>query len=344
MLVSEFDYHLPQELIAQEPAPERDRSRLLVLERSSGKLYDAWFSDIGQWLTAGDLLVLNDTRVIPARLFGRLRTGGRAELLLLRNVRPGEWAALARPARKLKPGATVCLDGFVATVIECRPDGVRIVRFEPGNVRELLATQGELALPPYIRKKCTMPERYQTVYARKDGAVAAPTAGLHFTTELLVRLRAQGVETAFVTLHAGLGTFRPVKVATVEEHTMYPEEFELSEDAAAAVNSALEQGRRVVCVGTTTVRVLEEVAEVIHGVKGSRVRVKPGLGETNLFIYPGYLWKVTGALVTNFHLPKSTLLMLVSAFAGHRNVLAAYEHAVRKRYRFYSFGDAMFIV
>lgn len=340
MLVSDFDYELPAELIAQKPAAERDRSRLLVVERASGRLTDASFPDIRRWLRPGDLLVVNDTRVIPARILGRLSTGGRLEFLLLRCLEPGIWEVLTRPARKAKVGVRVSFGNSEALVRERKPDGVRLVQFEPPDVTRLLEEQGELALPPYIREKCETPERYQTVYARIDGAVAAPTAGLHFTSGLLAGLKQDGVEVVEVTLHAGLGTFRPVKTATVEEHTMHPEEFELSPEAADRVNKTLGDGRRVVAVGTTTVRVLE--SQAVKEDPGFRVRsVK---GETDLFIYPGHEWRVTGAMLTNFHLPKSTLLMLVSAFAGLDLMMKAYRHAIAERYRFYSFGDSMLIV
>jgi S-adenosylmethionine:tRNA ribosyltransferase-isomerase len=338
MRVADFDYELPPELVAQDPVEPRDASRMLVLERDTGRLHDAWFRDIGQWLRAGDLLVLNNTRVIPARLFGRLPTGGVVELLLLREVEAGTWEVLSRPARKARPGTVLTLGRFRAEVLERKPDGVRLVRFEPADVAALLAEQGQVALPPYIRKQCEDPGRYQTVYAQVPGAVAAPTAGLHFTPEMLERLKRQGVETGFLTLHAGLGTFRPVKAEQVEEHAMHPEEFELPVSTAESVNRALAGGRRVVCVGTTTVRVLEAQAEKETG------RIRAGQGRTNLYIYPGYEWRVCGAMLTNFHLPRSTLLMLVAAFAGRERVLAAYRHAIEQRYRFYSFGDAMLIV
>jgi S-adenosylmethionine:tRNA ribosyltransferase-isomerase len=355
MLVADFDYNLPRELSAQQPLPRRDASGMLVLERSTGKVHDAMFSDIAQWLRAGDLLVLNNTKVIPARVFGRLPTGGRVELLLLRQVELGTWEALSRPSRKARPGVVLEFGSHRATVVERKPDGIRLVRFDPPDVSTLQESHGEVALPPYIKEKCWDYGRYQTVFAQVDGAIAAPTAGLHFTPELLGALGRAGVETAFVTLHAGLGTFRPVKVENVEEHSMHPEEFELSKDAAAQVNRALAEGRRVVCVGTTTVRVLEgqafEESPKFEGrmsnggektVGGWRVRA--GKGQTNLYVYRGYEWKVVGALLTNFHLPKSTLLMLVSAFAGREAILAAYQHAIAQRYRFYSFGDAMLIV
>jgi len=349
MLVADFDYDLPKELIAQQPLARRDASRMLVLERSTGKVHDAMFTDIGQWLRDGDLLVLNNTRVIPARVFGKLPTGGTVELLLLRQVEPGTWEALSRPSRKARPRAVLLFGSHRATIVERKPEGIRVVRFDPSDVSTLQQSRGEVALPPYIKEKCGDYARYQTVFAQVDGAIAAPTAGLHFTTEMLRALGHAGVGTAFVTLHAGLGTFRPVKAENVEEHTMHPEEFELSEATAGQVNRALAEGRRVVCVGTTTVRVLEGRAFEESPKDEARSpnagwRVKAGKGQTNLYIYPGYGWKVVGALLTNFHLPKSTLLMLVSAFAGREAVLAAYQHAIEQRYRFYSFGDAMLIL
>jgi S-adenosylmethionine:tRNA ribosyltransferase-isomerase len=367
MLVADFDYDLPKELIAQQPLARRDASRMLVLERATGKVQDAVFSDIGQWLRKGDLLVLNNTRVIPARIFGKLPTGGMLELLLLREVEPGTWEALSRPSRRARPGATVQFGSHTATIVERKPEGMRVVRFDPSDISDMQQASGEVALPPYIKEKCGDYARYQTVFAQVDGAIAAPTAGLHFTPELLGALGQAGVETAIVTLHAGLGTFRPVKAENVEEHTMHPEEFELSEVAAGQANRALAEGRRIVCVGTTTVRVLEGQARELtkdecrmsNGERqnqespesnvqspcaASRWRVKAGKGQTNLYVYPGYEWRVVGALLTNFHLPKSTLLMLVSAFAGREAMLAAYQHAIEQRYRFYSFGDAMLIV
>ncbi len=341
MEISEFDYHLPRELIAQRAVEPRDAARLLVLDRKTGAIYDARFYEIGNWLVPGDLLVLNDTRVLPARVFGKLSSGGKMEFLLLRRIDDaGTWEVLTRPARKARPGTVVDFDGYQAEVLERKPEGVRVVRWTPGDITPLLEKKGEYALPPYIRERSEKPERYQTVFARMPGAVAAPTAGLHFTPELLQRLCAQGIEVATITLHAGLGTFRPVKVEKVEEHRMYPEEFEITELTAARINQALAEKRRVVCVGTTTVRALEAQAERT----GAGVQVEPGRGETDLYIYPGYEWKVTGALITNFHLPKSTLLLLVCAFAGRDLIMKAYEHAIAERYRFYSFGDAMLIV
>jgi S-adenosylmethionine:tRNA ribosyltransferase-isomerase len=340
MLVADFDYHLPSELIAQHPAQERDRSRLLVLERANRSIHDALFTDILDWLTPEDVLVINNTRVIPARVYGRLQTGGRLELLLLRQLEPGVWEALSRPARKARPGTQVAFDGFRAEVLKRRPEGMRVVRFEPQDISPLLKEHGELALPPYIREQCREPERYQTVYSRFEGAVAAPTAGLHFTPELLDKVRAKGCGIVEVTLHAGLGTFRPVKAETVEEHSMHPEEFELTAEAARRLSEAAAAGRRIVCVGTTSVRVVEGQARQA----GDGWRLEPFRGQTDLYVHPGYEWKICGALLTNFHLPRSTLLMLVSSFAGRELVLRAYEHAIAERYRFYSFGDAMLIV
>ncbi|OYD15003.1 tRNA preQ1(34) S-adenosylmethionine ribosyltransferase-isomerase QueA [candidate division WOR-3 bacterium JGI_Cruoil_03_51_56] len=340
MLVSDFDYELPRELIAQHPTPRRDMSRLLVLERGTGRLHDCVFTDIREWLSPNDLLVINNTRVIPARIYGRLPTGGKLEFLLLREVNPGVWEALSRPARKARPGVVVSFGDYKAEVLERKPAGMRVVEFEPADVRRLFREQGELALPPYIREKCEEPERYQTVFAEVDGAVAAPTAGLHFTPGFIDALKKDGVEFVTVTLHTGLGTFRPVKAETVEGHTMHPEEFELSRDAAENLNAGLAHGKRVMCVGTTSVRVVENQAEKTR----DGWHIRKGKGNTGLYIYPGYEWRVTGAILTNFHLPKSTLIMLVSAFAGREHIMAAYRHAIEAHYRFYSFGDAMLIV
>ncbi len=340
MLINEFDYHLPSELIAQEPIEPRDASKLLVVNRKDGSLYDACFYEIENWFYPGDLLVLNNTKVIPARIFGKLTNESRIELLLLRHIGAGEWEVLIRPAKKAKPNTGVYFKGYKALILETRPDGIRIVRFSPEDVKQLLIESGELAIPPYIRKKPNNPERYQTVYAERDGAVAAPTAGLHFTPELINRLSQKGVQFAYITLHASLGTFRPIKVDRVECHKMHAEEFELPEDVADKINQAIREKRRVIVVGTTTVRVLESQAEkTISG-----VTVKPQSGETDLYIYPGYEWKVVNGLITNFHLPKSTLLLLVCAFGGKELIMKAYQHAIVNRYRFYSFGDAMLII
>lgn len=340
MRIKDFDYHLPKELIAQEPIEPRDASRLLILDRKTGTLRETLFNEIGNWFMPGDLLVLNDTRVIPARVFGKLPTGGRIEFLLLSSTQSGVWEVLTRPSRKARIGTVVEFNSFRAEILNKKNEGIRVVRFEPDDIDSLLKEKGELALPPYIKQKLSDPERYQTIFARIPGAVAAPTAGLHFTTELLEALARKGIEFALVTLHASLGTFRPVKVEEVEKHSMHPEEFELSSESAVLINRALKEDRRVVCVGTTTVRVLE--SQAVH--LGNSYQVKPGRGKTDLYIYPGYEWKVTGALITNFHLPKSTLLLLVAAFASRDLIIKAYEYAIARKFRFYSFGDAMLIV
>ena len=363
---SDFDYDLPESFIAQTPIEPRDSSRLLVLHRETGKIEHRIFREIGEYLHPNDVLVLNQTRVIPARLYARKASGGRVELLLLRRRDATSWEALAG-GKGLSVGKNVRVEnGPQAEIVEVLNGSQRLIRFEE-PIEPFFPKAGNVPLPPYIHEKLADPERYQTVYAHEPGSAAAPTAGLHFTPEALGSLGQSGVEKAIVTLHASLGTFRPVKAENVEEHTMHPEEFELSEVAAGQVNRALAEGRRVVCVGTTTVRVLEGQARELTndecrmsnverpnpGGLESRVqspksggvwRVRPGRGQTDLYIYPGYEWKVVGALLTNFHLPKSTLLMLVSAFAGREAVLAAYRHAIEQKYRFYSFGDAMLVV
>jgi S-adenosylmethionine:tRNA ribosyltransferase-isomerase len=342
MRVSEFDYYLPKELIAKFPAEPRDSSRLLLLNRKSGEVEHRLFRDIVDYLREGDLLVLNDTKVIPARLYGRLPTGGKVELLLVRQVKPAVWEVMARPARKLKPGRELHFEGGLrGKVLEYRPEGKRLVEFylpEGRDFMELLSEIGHVPLPPYVEREERPEDRekYQTVFARKEGSVAAPTAGLHFTKELLKKLESKGVIIRWVTLHVGPGTFKPVKVENVEEHQMDYESYTVPEETALEVNRAKEEGRRVIAVGTTVVRTLESAAE-------KPGKVKSGEGITNLFIYPGYKFKVVDALVTNFHLPRSTLLMLVCAFAGKEKVLNAYREAVERGYRFYSFGDAMFI-
>jgi S-adenosylmethionine:tRNA ribosyltransferase-isomerase len=354
MRLEDFDYDLPEELIAQEPAPDRDRSRLLKLSRASGEIRHALFPSLLDELRSGDLLVLNDTRVIPARLFGRKAgTGGSVEVLLLRRNEGNVWEALVSPGRRVQVGHTIeFADGVIASVRGRTETGGRLLSFaltcsceSPAPEESFLAwlkEQGTMPLPPYIRRDLEDPERYQTVYSRAPGAVAAPTAGLHFTLNLLGRLAALGVETAFVTLHVGLGTFRPVKTQDITQHVMKEEFYTLSLETARALERCRREGRRVIAVGTTSVRVLESVfdgegrAAEIEG----RARIE---GRTSLFIYPGYRFKMVDALVTNFHLPRSTLLMLVSAFAGRENILKAYREAVEQRYRFYSLGDAMFI-
>jgi len=345
MDIALFDYELPGERIAQEPAEPRDASRLLVLDRARGAREDARFSDLPRWLRAGDCLVVNESRVIPARLIGALEADGRpVELLMLRPLDGGRWEALVRPGKRCGLGARVTLAGGVAraTVLEHRGMGARGVEIEaPWPVDELMERHGLPPLPPYIeRHDAPKPEdweRYQTVYATEKGSVAAPTAGLHFTRPLLERLRTAGVEIHRVTLHVGAGTFRPIRAAEVEQHQIEPEVALVPAATAEAVNRARAQGRRVIAVGTTTTRTLEWAADATG-------RVRTGRGGADLFIYPGYRFRVVDALVTNFHLPRSTLLLLVSAFAGRDRVLDAYRAAVSLGYRFYSYGDAMLIL
>ncbi|MDR7481743.1 MAG: tRNA preQ1(34) S-adenosylmethionine ribosyltransferase-isomerase QueA [Armatimonadota bacterium] len=334
MRLDEFDYILPPELIAQQPASPRDAARLLVVHRAAGTFEHRVFHEIGDYLRAGDVLVVNDTRVLPARLRGRRPTGGAVELLLLRPAGDA-WEALVRPGRRLPPGTVVEVAGHPVTVGERLPDGRRLVRAARGeDLVALMDRCGELPLPPYIRRSVTDPAHYQTVYARADGAVAAPTAGLHFTPALLARLQAQGIAVVALTLHIGLATFQRVDAAEIEGHRMEGEAYVLTADAAAAINA---RRGRLVAVGTSTVRALESVA-------GDDGRVRPGAGWTELFIYPGFRFRATDVLVTNFHLPRTTLLVLVSAFAGRELILRAYAEAIRARYRFYSFGDAMLIL
>ncbi len=340
MKTSDFYYDLPKELIAQTPLEKRDASRLLVMDKSSGALEHRHFFDIVDYLRAGDCLVMNDSRVIPARLLGhRVPTGGAAELLLLTDKGGGVWECLARPGRKLHEGAELSFgDGLLrATVQEVLPSGNRLVQFHyEGIFLELLEQLGKMPLPPYIRAELADGERYQTVYSRVSGSAAAPTAGLHFTKELLEQIEKKGVRLAYVTLHVGLGTFRPVKVEDVTEHHMHSEFCMLSAQTAQLLNETRQNGGRIVCVGTTSCRTLESLA----GEDGSFCESSAW---TDIFIYPGYRFKAMDALITNFHLPESTLIMLVSAFAGYDHVMNAYRQAVKERYRFFSFGDAMFI-
>ncbi len=345
MEISLFDYDLPPELIAQEPAEPRDSSRLLVMDRALGNWQDRRFSDLPALLRPGDCLVANESRVIPARLLGRLERGGRPiEVLMLRPAAEGGWEALVRPGKRCRAGARIIAAAGAAliTILDQRGEGMRRVAVEaPWPVPELLDRHGLPPLPPYIaRHDAPKPEdreRYQTVYARRDGSVAAPTAGLHFTPELIARLASTGVDLHHLTLHVGVGTFRPVRASRVEEHRVASEEVEIPEATAEAVSRARSEGRRVVAVGTTTTRALEWAADDAGGVRGGR-------GAADLFIYPGYRFRVVDGLITNFHLPRSTLLLLVSAFCGREAILRAYRHAVVARYRFYSYGDAMFIV
>lgn len=338
MKLSDFMYDLPEERIAQTPVEPRDHSRLMVVHRDSGAIEHKHFFDIIDYLHPGDCLVVNETKVIPARLYGERPTGGVCEVLLLKQLGPKKWETLVRPGRKLKPGAEVRFgDGrLTCRVLESTDAGGRIVEFAcEGSFEAALDALGEMPLPPYIHEKLKDRDRYQTVYAKRDGSAAAPTAGLHFTPELMDRIREKGVDIVPVLLHVGLGTFRPVKVENVEDHEMHTEYFEVSEEAAARVNAARERGGRIIAVGTTSVRTLESAAR--DG------RLQAMRGDTSIFIKPGYRWQLVDALITNFHLPGSTLIMLVSAFYDREKVLDAYRLAVAEEYRFFSFGDAMFI-
>ena len=338
MKKSDFFYELPEELIAQTPSAERDGSSLMVLDKHTGEYKFGVFRDIIDELREGDLLVMNDSRVLPARLIGTRSGGGAAEILLLRERDGGMWECLVRPGRKLRVGARVSFgEEMTAEIVEVMEDGNRLVRFEyEGIFLEVLERLGRMPLPPYIKAELSDPERYQTVYSKHLGSAAAPTAGLHFTPELLEKIREKGVEERFVTLHVGLGTFRPVGEEEIEEHPMHSEFCILPEDTAAAVTAAKREGRRVIAVGTTSCRVLESFANE----DGS---MEAGSRWTDIFIYPGYRFKAIDALITNFHLPESTLIMLVSALAGRENILNAYKAAVERKMRFFSFGDAMFI-
>lgn len=341
MNTADFDFHLPEELIAQTPLEKRDSSRLLIVDRETGQFSDQHFDNIIDQLEPGDALVMNNTRVLPARLYGtKPETGGHVELLLLKNTQGDFWEVLAKPAKRLRVGTRVSFgDGrLTATVTEELEHGGRIVRFDyQGIFLEVLESLGEMPLPPYIHEKLEDRERYQTVYAKENGSAAAPTAGLHFTEELLDKIAAKGVKLVYLTLHVGLGTFRPVSVDNLEEHEMHSEFYSLSEEATEALRQVKASGHRIVAVGTTSIRTLETIGSKFEG------QIQADSGWTNIFIKPGYQWKIVDAFSTNFHLPKSTLVMLVSAFAGRQLTLEAYEHAIAERYRFFSFGDAMFI-
>ena len=341
MKKSDFYYDLPEELIAQTPLLQRDHSRLMTLDRKTGKVSHEHFYNIIDHLVPGDCLVINDTRVLPARLYGQKTGGGSAavEVLLLENVEGDLWDCIVYPGRRLKEGATISFgDGQLTAVVEgVKPDGNRLVRFSyKGIFLEHLERLGTMPLPPYIKEKLQDQERYQTVYSRENGSAAAPTAGLHFTPELLEKIREKGVDIVRITLHVGLGTFRPVKEEEITDHVMHSERYCVTEEAARRINAARARGGRVVCVGTTSCRTLETVTDEQHV-------THPGSGSTSIFIYPGYRFKGVDAIITNFHLPESTLIMLVSAFSTREIVLDAYKEAVRERYRFFSFGDAMFL-
>lgn len=340
MKITDFDFYLPQELIAQHPLKQRDEARLMVLDKENGKVEHKLFRDIIDYLNPGDCLVLNDTRVLPARLIGTKRdTGGKMEILLLKRTGDDTWETLVKPGRRARVGSRFDFGNgeLKAEVREIKEDGNRIVKFEyEGIFEEVLDRLGQMPLPPYIKEKLEDKEMYQTVYSREEGSAAAPTAGLHFTKELLRRIEEKGIVIAFLTLHVGLGTFRPVKVENIEDHDMHSEYYCMTKDTADKINTARQNGHSIVAVGTTSCRTLETVGDE-DGV------VREQSGWTDIFIYPGYRYKVVDKLITNFHLPESTLIMLVSALCGRGKILNAYKTAVDEKYRFFSFGDAMFI-
>lgn len=340
MNVSDFYYDLPEELIAQTPIEKRDESRLMVLNRASQTIEHKTFKDIIDYLEPGDCLVRNNTKVIPARLYGKKATGAKIEFLLLNRIEGDIWECIVRPGHKLKPGTEVEFgDGILkAKVLDVMEGGTRKVEFKyEGIFNEILDKIGLMPLPPYIHESLKDNDRYQTVYAKYEGSAAAPTAGLHFTPELFEKIKAKGIDVANVTLHVGIGTFRPVKVENVEEHHMHSEHFYIKQEDVDKINNAKKNGKRVIAVGTTSCRVLETIAD-------ENGMVKPTEGDTQIFIYPGYKYKCLDGLVTNFHLPESTLIMLVSALAGRDYIMKAYNEAVKERYRFFSFGDAMLIL
>lgn len=339
MELSEFNYYLPEELIAQTPIAKRDESRLMILDKNTGKIENKVFKNIIDYLEPGDCLVRNNTKVIPARLYGKKETGAKVEFVLLKNIENDVWEAMVRPGNKLHTGAKVVFgDGILrAEILETLQDGTRKVKFEyDGIFNEILDKIGLMPLPPYIHESLKDNDRYQTVYAKFDGSAAAPTAGLHFTEVLLKKIEDKGISIANVTLHVGIGTFRPVKEKNIEEHHMHTEHYYIKQEDAEKINNAKKSGHRVIAVGTTSCRTIETVADENGFVKACE-------GDTGIYIYPGYKFKCLDALITNFHLPESTLLMLVSALAGRENVLNAYNEAVKERYKFFSFGDAMFI-
>lgn len=341
MKLEDFDFNLPEELIAQEPIAKRDESRLLVLNRRTGEIEHSIFKNIIDYLNPGDCLVLNNTRVMPARLYGKKEdTGAKIEMLLLKRMDKDKWEVLVKPGKKVKLGSVIVFGNgeLKAKVLSYTDEGGRVVEFlYSGIFEEVLDRLGEMPLPHYIKKHLDDKERYQTVYSKVEGSAAAPTAGLHFTKELLADIEAKGVDTAYVTLHVGLGTFRPVREENIEEHHMHSEYYTIDEETAEKINKAKRNKMRVIAVGTTSTRTLETAGN-------DEGYIKAGSGWTDIFIYPGYKFKVTDCLITNFHLPKSSLIMLVSALAGRELILKAYKEAIDKKYRFYSFGDAMFIM
>jgi S-adenosylmethionine:tRNA ribosyltransferase-isomerase len=340
MRVSDFDYQLPEELIAQEPLGERDASRMMIVDRAKASFHDSFVREFPAYIRAGDVVVLNNTKVFPARLVGvRQPSGGLIELLLLKEIDNNLWEALARPARRLKNGSRLKFDNAEAVVVDCRPDGKRLVRFESEEpLSQVIDRIGQTPLPPYIRRNASPGDRdrYQTIYAKSRGAVAAPTAGLHFTDDLIHRIKGASARVVEITLHVGYGTFEPVRVTEVDKHRVAAEEYFISDEVADIINNASNQGSRIVAIGTTTTRALESAAT-------ERGRIQSGAGIATLTVLPGYEFRAVDGLLTNFHLPKSSLLMLVSAFAGRELILKAYDHAVAEAYRFYSYGDCMLI-
>ncbi|MDV9114520.1 tRNA preQ1(34) S-adenosylmethionine ribosyltransferase-isomerase QueA [Lactiplantibacillus plantarum] len=341
LTLEDFDYDLPHELIAQTPIKKRDSSRLLELDRQTGEMQDKHFYDIIDQLNPGDAVVMNNSRVMPARLYGvKPETGGHAEVLLLHNTEGDEWETLMKPAKRAKVGTVISFgDGkLTATVTAEKEDGIRMIEFHyDGIFMEILESLCETPLPPYIKEKLDDPDRYQTVYAKENGSAAAPTAGLHWTKELLQKVQDKGIKLVYLTLHVGLGTFRPVEEDNIDDHKMHSEFYRLDEDAAKTLNEVRQNGGRIIATGTTSIRTLETIGSKFDG------EIKPDSGWTDIFIKPGYQWKVVDAFITNFHLPKSTLVMLVAAFTGRDMILKAYQHAIDEKYRFFSFGDAMFI-
>ncbi|WP_412936741.1 tRNA preQ1(34) S-adenosylmethionine ribosyltransferase-isomerase QueA [Lactiplantibacillus plantarum] len=341
LTLEDFDYDLPHELIAQTPIKKRDSSRLLELDRQTGEMQDKHFYDIIDQLNPGDAVVMNNSRVMPARLYGvKPETGGHAEVLLLHNTEGDEWETLMKPAKRAKVGTVISFgDGkLTATVTAEKEDGIRMIEFHyDGIFMEILESLGETPLPPYIKEKLDDPDRYQTVYAKENGSAAAPTAGLHWTKELLQKVQDKGIKLVYLTLHVGLGTFRPVEEDNIDDHKMHSEFYRLDEDAAKTLNEVRQNGGRIIATGTTSIRTLETIGSKFDG------EINPDSGWTDIFIKPGYQWKVVDAFITNFHLPKSTLVMLVAAFTGRDMILKAYQHAIDEKYRFFSFGDAMFI-
>ncbi len=345
MNINDFDYHLPEELIAQQPADKRDFSRLLVVHRDTGKIEHKHFYDVLDYLNPGDCLVMNNSKVLPARLFGtKAETGAKVEFLLIKRLHGDVWESMVKPGKRLKPGDSVIFsDDFKADIIDYGEDGTRIVEFKYNGIfMERLEELGKMPLPPYIERESVLSDkdRYQTVYCKEEGSVAAPTAGLHFTEELLEKAKAKGVKLAYVTLHVGIGTFRPVKCENIEDHQMHFEEYEITQENADIINETKAAGGRIISVGTTSTRTMESAAVE----KDGKHAMAAGEGSTGIFIYPGYEFKIIDSLITNFHLPKSTLLMLISALYNREDILKVYETAVKEEYRFFSYGDAMIII